>query len=221
MSQLYAGQFTEFHMSSAPSEAELIARAVAGDSAALQELLLIHYDRLFERLAASMPRDLQGVLAVEDVLQETFADAVKGVASFHPRGDGAFFGWLTTIAEHRLIDLARAARALRRGGGRAAIDLSPGGTSTVGDLLGLLCADDHTPSRSVAGHEAISAIQAAMRGLQPDYREVLQYRYFDGLTVAQTAERMNRTEPSIHMLCHRAVAQLRESLGNASRFLSR
>ncbi|MCC6361790.1 MAG: sigma-70 family RNA polymerase sigma factor [Phycisphaerales bacterium] len=208
-------------MENAPNESELVSRAVGGDPGAVQELLLLHYDSLSHRLAGSMPADLQGTLTVEDVLQEAFADAVQAISSFESRGEGAFFGWLATIAEHRLIDLVRAARAMKRGGGRVAIEAGPGEGSTIGDLVAMLAADDHTPSRSMAGHEAVSAIQAALRGLRSDYREVLQFRYFDGLSVAQTAERMNRTEPAVHMLCHRAVAQLRESLGDPSRFLSR
>lgn len=206
---------------SGSGELELIRCAIGGDSASMQELLLLHYDTLAQRLAGQLPNDLQGTLTVEDVLQEAFASAIQSVRSFEARGEGAFLGWLTTIAEHRLIDLVRSARAIRRGGGRIAIDAQNHETSTVGDLLGLLAADDHTPSRSIAGHEAVSAIQQALAGLQPDYREVLQHRYFEGLTVAQTAERMNRTEPAIHMLCHRAVAQLRQFMGDMSRFLSR
>lgn len=205
----------------ASGEAALISRAVGGDSPAMQELLLLHYDALAQRLAGQMPQDLQGTLTVEDVLQEAFTSALQSITAFQARGDGAFQAWLAAIAEHRLIDMVRSARAIRRGGGRVAIDAHNHETSTVGDLLGLLAADDHTPSRSVAGHEAVSAIQSALGGLQTDYREVLQHRYFNGLTVAQTAARMNRTEPAIHMLCHRAVAQLRQNMGDVSRFRSR
>ncbi len=206
---------------SGTTEAALIRSAVGGDSTAMQELLLLHYDTLAQRLAGQLPNDLQGTLTIEDVLQEAFASAIQSVRAFESRGEGAFLAWLTTLAEHRLIDMVRSARAIRRGGGRVAIDAHNNETSTVGDLLGLLASNDHTPSRSIAGHEAVSAIRSALAGLQPDYREVLQHRYFDGLSVAQTAERMNRTEPAIHMLCHRAVAQLRQFMGDMSRFLSR
>lgn len=211
----------EVSMSSTPDEAEVLRRAIDGDTAAVQELLLLHYDRVAQRLNGKIPADLQGTLTVEDVLQEAFADVVQRISSFTSRGEGSFLGWIYTIAEHRLIDLARAARAAKRGGGRAQIDGAVGEGSTVGDLLTLLAAHEHTPSRSIAGHEAVGAVQAALSGLKDEYREVLHLRYFEGLSVAQTAERMSRTEPAIHMLCHRAVAQLRDHLGNASRFLSR
>ena len=204
-----------------PPESELIARAVAGDSAAVQELLLLHYDRLAARLTTALPTDLQAALSVEDVLQEAFADAVGRISTFEARGEGAFFGWLSTIADHRLLDLIRAARAAKRGGGWTPISPAGSETSTVGDLLALLAADDHTPSRSIAGHEAAGAVQSAINGLKDEYREVLRLRYFDGLTVTETAARMGRTEPAIHMLCHRAVGQLREALGSASQFFSK
>lgn len=208
-------------MASAPQESELLPRAVRGDSAATQELLLMHYDQLAQRLNGSIPAELQGTLTVEDVLQEAFYDVVERISSFQSQGEGAFYGWLATIAEHRLIDLVRAARAAKRGGGRSPLTGAGVDHSTVGDLLALLATDEHTPSRSVAGHEAAAAVQGALQGLKDDYREVLRLRYFDGLTVAQTAERMARTEPAVHMLCHRAVAELRVALGSASQFFSR
>lgn len=204
-----------------PSEESLLTtRAIAGDRAAFQELLLLHYDRLAARLAPSLRGDLQGTLGVEDVLQEAFAEAARRIGSFEPRGEGAFFGWLATIAEHRLIDLIRAARAAKRGGGQAAAGAAAD-ASTVADLLTLLAAHDHTPSRSVAGHEAIGALQAALAALKDDYRTVLHLRYFEGLSVEAAAARMSRTEPAIHMLCHRAIEQLRENLGSGSQFFSR
>jgi RNA polymerase sigma-70 factor (ECF subfamily) len=64
-------------------------------------------------------------------------------------------------------------------------------------------------------------VQIAIDGLKDEYRDVLRLRYFDGLSVAATAERMGRTEPAVHMLCHRAVAQLRDVLGSASRYFTR
>lgn len=208
-------------MSRAQDDAELVSRAVAGDAAAIQELLLLHYDPLAARLAHAIPADLQGTIAVEDVLQEAFADAVRHIATFEARGEGALAGWLAAIADNRLIDLIRAARALKRGGGQARVDGGATDRSSVDDLLAQLAVNERTPSRSVAGHEAATAIRRALAGLSDDYRKAIQLRYFDGLSVAETASRMNRTEPAVHMLCHRAIAQLRELLGSASDFFSR
>ena len=52
----------------------------------------------------------------EDVVQETFLRAWRDVENATLSGDGAFFGWLTTLARHAIVDVARAARAQKRDG---------------------------------------------------------------------------------------------------------
>ena len=200
-------------------EQELLSRAIGGERDALEQLLLAHYDRLAGRIGRKISAALQRVLSAEDVLQETFLQAAIRISTFEPRGDDAFYRWLATIAEHRLIDMARAQRAAKRGGEHVA--LPPGEESSLTDLLTLVAAHEHTPSRSIAGHEAIAAITGALPQINADYREALQLRYIEGLSVAQTAERMQRTERAVHMLCHRGLAQLRDVLGPDSKFLSR
>lgn len=209
-------------MSEPSSETDLITRAIAGDSGALEELLLLHYDRLAGRIAGKIPASMQGVINAEDVLQEAFLDVINRISSFEPRESDSFYRWLATIAEHRLIDIVRAHRAAKRGGGRNPLEASPGGDSqSVVDLLSLLAVNDRTPSKSVAGHEAADAIRGALEQIKPDYRDALRMRYIEGLTVAATAARLERTEAAIHMLCHRGLRALADVLGPDSKFLSR
>lgn len=204
------------------SDTDLVARAVAGEQAALEELLLNHYDRLASRIAHKIPSDLQSVLTAEDVLQETFLEVARRIGEFQPRDADAFGGWLSTIAEHRLIDLARAQRAAKRGGGRAAVNAGPDDWSrSLVDMLTLVAVHERTPSRSVAAREVVSAIRAALPRINADYCEALRLRYIEGLPVDQTAERMGRTSRAVHMLCHRGLQQLRDVLGDDARFLSK
>ncbi len=210
----------------APDERELATKAAAGDTAALENLLVLHYDRLLAHVARKLPDQFRGLMAPEDVLQEAFVVAFREIAHFVPRGPDAVFSWLAAIAEHRLFDLVKAQRALKRGGGRGAITpaASPMGQmpeSSLAGLLDALCVDEHTPSRSAAGHEAARAIQIGLAGLNQDYREALRLRYLLGLPVADIAARMGRTEAAIHMLCHRGLEQLRLALGRSSQFFSR
>ncbi len=208
-------------MSESTPNLERLQRATSGDQAALEELLLEHYDRLIFRLSGKIPTQLQGTLTAEDVLQETFLDVINRIATFEPRSEEAFFHWVATIAEHRLIDMIRAQKAAKRGGDRAQVDNAAGEAESVADLLGLLAVNERTPSRSAAGHEAVDAIRGALEQIKPDYREALRLRYVEGLSVADTAARMDRTEPAIHMLCHRGLLSLRDTLGSDSQFFSR
>jgi len=159
---------------------------------------------------------------VEDVLQEAFAEAFRKIATFEHRGGHTFYSWLCLIVDHRLADMVKARRAAKRGGSRTPASAPAGPEmSTVTDLLGLLAVDEHTPSRSVARHEAVAAVRVALEQLGDDARRALELRYLKALPVAEIARQMNRTEGSIHMLCHRGLKQLHAILGQSSQFLTR
>lgn len=201
-------------------EADLVRQAAAGGRAALEELLLAHYDRLAQRLIPKMPVDLRRSVCVEDVLQETFVEAAQRVAQFRPDGPDAFYAWLATIADHRLVDMVRALRAAKRGGGRAAVAANDWEASLT-DLLGLLAMHERTPSRSLARREAVHTIQATLGMLHEDYGLALRLRYVEGLPMAEVGRRMGRTEAAVQMLCHRGLKQMRDLLGPDSEYLSR
>ncbi len=204
------------------SEQELIARAVSGDELALERLLMRLYDRLAAEVARKLPNEFRGLIAADDVLQETFIVAFREIRNFVPAGADALHHWLAAIAQNRVLDLVKAQRTAKRGGGRAVV----GGQAklpdgSLVDLLEQLRVDSRTPSRSTAGREAVGAVQVGLAALKDDYREALRLRYIEGLSVAATAARMDRTERSIHMLCHRGLERLREILGRSSQFFSR
>ena len=200
-------------------EAELLARVVAGDRLALQRLLIGHQTRLMARIEQRLPPDLRSVISAEDILQETYIEVFRNIQDFQGTDENAFFAWLATIARNRLVDNVRAQCAVKRGGGRRRIETT--GSSSVAPLVEMLLTDSHTPSRSVAAHEFESAIGVALAGLKPEYREALQLRFLGGLSAAEVAARMDRSVWSIHKLCSRGLQQLRESMGEASKFFSR
>ena len=204
------------------SEEELVQQAVAGDEAALRRLLLAHHDRLAASIARQLPEDLQRILSVDDVLQEAYLVVFRKMREFEPGQAGGFRAWLTTVAEHRLADLIKRQRRAKRGGGRTPAEPRPeNDESTVIDMLQMLATDSRTPSREARMHEAFAAVQTALENLKGDAREALRLRYLEGLSVAELAERMGRSEGAVHMLCTRGLQSLREVLGDLSRFLSR
>ena len=210
-------------MATAPDDAQhsLVTSAVAGDEAALQCLLMDHNDALAARVAARMPKDLNPVLSADDVLQDVYITVFRKIGEFEPRGAGGFRAWLEKIAERRLWDLIDANRAAKRGGGRVAAEIPANSdASSIVGLLELAAVHSHTPSRSAAGHEAAGAVRDALETLKQDQREALRLRYFEGLSVAEAAERMGRSDGAVHMLCHRGLESLRDKLGDLSRFLT-
>lgn len=203
-------------------EVDRVRSAIAGEPLALEGLLLDHYGPIAMRIEKQVPASMRATLGVDDLVQETFAEAFKGIASFVPAGPGAFGAWLGTIADHRVLDALRAHRAAKRGGGWRKIDAGHGGNSgSIAALIDLIAVSERTPSRSVSGHEAAAAVHVALAGLRAEYRDALRLRYLLALPVAEVAGRMGKTESAVHKLCARGLQQLREAMGDAGRYLSR
>ena len=56
----------------------------------------------------------------------------------------------------------------------------------------MLSVGSHTPSRSVAGHEAVRAVQNTIAQLPEDYRQAVQLRLLEGRSLEEVAEAMDR-----------------------------
>lgn len=220
--QLFAAHAAESGGSDHP-ESDLLAQAIKGDTHALDRLFFALSPRLLARIERRLPADLRSLFSPEDVLQESLTDAYATFSTFTPNPAAsspidAVFAWLTTIADHRLIDLVRYHRAQKRAPGQM-LQPRPGMSMSMVALVELLAIDSHTPSRSFSDHELEGAIQAAVARLSPDHQTAIQMRYFEGLSIAQIASRMNRSEHAVHNLTSRAVGQLRECLDSFLRYL--
>ena len=69
-------------MADAERDTDLVERAVGGDQAALERLLLSYYDRLARRMARRLPAGLRATVSEEDILQQTFIGAFDGIERF-------------------------------------------------------------------------------------------------------------------------------------------
>ncbi len=207
-------------MADVKSDHVLTTKAVSGDADALTALLWEHYGRLLASIKRKLPQEFRGVVDAEDILQDTHIEVFQSIGKFEARGEDAFYRWLVTIAEQRLLDKIKELRRKKRGGGRKRVHAKLGvGSSSVGTLLDIVAKTDGTPSRSVARRER--AVSVALAGLKKDYRDALQLRYIEGLPVASIAKRLDRTERAVHMLCNRGLKRLREAMGSASAYFTR
>ena len=206
--------------SSEPSD--LIERAVAGEQPALERLLMRYYERLIHRLTRKLPASLRASASEEDILQQTFIEVFQRIQSFEPHGERAFYRWLATIADHRLLDSVRAQNAAKRSGttvgGWAAGAFD---NDSIASLIDMLSGPERSPSQSVARDEATAAVQVALASIAEDYRSAIRLRYIDGLSPAEIAKTMNKTPHAVHNLCYRGLKQLHAVLGRTSQFFTR
>lgn len=202
------------------TERALIDAALAGDAAAVEQLLLGRYSTLERHIALKIPADARRHVAAEDVLQDVFTQVFRDIGQFEQRGDGSFLAWLKGIADHRLADALKGIRRKKRGGDLHQFTPNEAAASTVRQLVDQVCVGSHFPSHFAAGNEAAQAIQIAVAALPDDQRDAIRARFFDGMTVEQIAQQTGRTENAVRGLIHRAQKRLAEMMGRASHWLS-
>lgn len=198
-----------------------ISGAAAGDRDALGQLLFERHDKLARLVARKIPASLQSRLDVEDVLQ-AYADAFRDIGKFQPRSDRAFYRWLETIVEHRLLDMVRGLKAKKRGGDRKQIEKkSAAETSTVADLFDVLAVKMPTPSMFAARDEGVQALQVQLAGLPDDYREAVRLHHLEGHDLEEVARMMDRPPDAVRGILYRARKKLRDGMGRSSLWLSK
>ncbi len=157
----------------------LIQRVQRGDNAAF-DLLVKKYQH---RVAALLRRHIADPSELEDVAQEAFLRAYRGLARF--RGESAFYTWLYRIT----VNTARNHRIAmdRRGAVRGGMD--PVEAERFDD--GALLRDTDTPERHAATGEVRQAIDQSLESMPGCLREALTLREMKGLSYEEIATVMD------------------------------
>jgi RNA polymerase sigma-70 factor (ECF subfamily) len=196
---------------------ELIRAAAAGDRTALERILVRCGLRLGRYISKNVPRELIGPMSVDDVLQQTYVQAIRNIAQLANPTEAALWVWLKTIADNQVRDIVKAQQRRKRGGGRQEVKKAEDAqTSSLLDLVELLSDHKDTPATAAAREESIRAVQVAIAGLPHPQRQAIELRYLQGRSVADTAMKMDRTPGAINALLNRAKQKLRQSLGRSS-----
>ena len=199
-----------------------IRRAIAGDTDSLGQLLFDYHDRLTQRIAGKLSPEMRAAIDPDDVVQQTFIEAFRDIGRFQADSDRAFYAWLEKIAQNRLLDMVRARKSKKRGGDRRQVDnRAAGQTSSIADLFDVLSAKLPTPSRNVARHEGVQALQVHLASLPEEYREVIRLRHLEGLSLEEVAVATGQTIPAVRGLLYRGKKKLRAAMGRSSLWLSK
>jgi RNA polymerase sigma-70 factor, ECF subfamily len=180
---------------SAPAPAssldDAVARAIAGDGAAFEEIYRTLSGPVFSYLSNQVRRREDA----EDLTGQVFLEAMRGVRTF--KGDAsAFKGWLFRIAHNRAVDLAR--RLARR----------PEATLEEADALPDVV---ETEERALA-YVASSRVWQAVRSLPEQQRRVITLRLGAGLSAREIAAALGKRVGTVKALQHRALVTLSKVL---------
>ena len=188
-----------------------VRAAQDGDREALEELFRRYLPRVTRIVAARMGRGWRELGLDDDIVQETFLDAFAALSSGKIQDEAAFCAWLARCAENNIRDQVRHGRSDKRGGG-AVHRFADLGESCLGESM--LGGDDPTPSQHATANETEAALEQALLGLDPRYREVICLRAYCGMSYREIAETMGiPSENTANALFFRARAELRERLG--------
>jgi RNA polymerase sigma-70 factor (ECF subfamily) len=168
--------------------ARAVARAKQGDRAAIRFLYLRYAGNVYGYARSILRNDHDA----EDVVQQVFTRMLTAIKSYEQRSV-PFSAWLLRITHNMAIDYLR-----RR---------SP------------MCDD---PERVVAaerpefeaGHLR-GALRDALAELPELQREIVVLRHLGGLSPSEIAQRLGRSEDSVHGLHHRARRALKAALTEA------
>jgi len=190
------------------------------DAAQLHNAMLMRIGMLRRRVDELLPARLRPVISPDDILQDVWISAHRTfprAKRLHPR---AFEDWLLKIARSRVTDAVRAARTLKRGGGRIVPQNDAARVSSLCDLFDRACLQQRTPSSEFHREELAQVVASRLELLTPARREVVELRYLKGLANHQIAERLGKTPAAINSLLHKGVGELGTLLGPASKYLS-
>lgn len=185
------------------SDAELARAAAAGSEEAFREIVS-RFERPVFGLVLRMVRDRP---TAEDLVQETFVKAYRGLGGYDPRRK--LSSWLFKIAHNAAIDHLR-----RRQLDTVPLEAPPGGDDD-GPGLDRVLADTSSrgPEVDAARGELAAALEAAVGGLRPEYREVVVLRFAEGLAYEEIAEVAGLPLGTVKTYIHRARKELVAALG--------
>jgi RNA polymerase sigma-70 factor (ECF subfamily) len=176
---------------------EGLARVAAGDREAFRLL----YERTAPKLLASARRILGSGSAAEDAVQEAYIRIWRHAGDFDAR-IASPIAWMTTIARHAAIDLARSGPE----------KVSAASATFDAELAERLAAP-------FAGGDplATSRLSTCLGGLEADRRGMLILAYCYGWSREELAGRFGKPVATVKTILRRSLALLKECLGGNGR----
>jgi len=181
-------------------ERELVAKAQAGDKAAVGELLRRYGPTLFRSVL--LPR-LGSEAAAKDALSETYAKVVERIGQFTWQNVG-FYPWLRTVALRVALDQLRGRKRLVLW---EAEDL----VREVDATSQQTPVDQHLFERRDR-EAARTKVAAALAAINPRYAEAIRLRILEERPREEVAAAMKVSPATFDVLLHRAVAALKKRI---------
>jgi RNA polymerase sigma-70 factor (ECF subfamily) len=172
---------------------DLVERAQSGDREALEELYLLHFDRIYGYLHLSVGSRHDA----EDLTTQTFVKMLESIGRFRWRSV-PFSAWLFRIAHNLAMDHFR---SRRRWQPEEDVPEPPAGEESSAEEQALAAIGD-------------AGLLELIERLSPEQRQVLTLKFVFRFSNAEASAILGKSEGAVKSLQHRA-------LGSLQRYVSR
>jgi len=169
----------------------LVDRAQKGDREALEELYLIHFDRIYSYLHVSVGNRHDA----EDLTTQTFLKMLESIGKFRWRS-APFSAWLFRIAHNLAMDHFRASRRWQPEEEVPEPEPDEATSAEAGAL------------QSIGRKSMLELIEE----LSPEQQQVLTLKFLFNFANAEAATILGKSEGAIKSLQHRALASLQRQI---------
>jgi RNA polymerase sigma-70 factor (ECF subfamily) len=170
---------------------QLVERAQQGDRDALEELYLIHFDRIYSYLHVTVGNRHDA----EDLTTQTFLRMLESINTFRFRS-APFSAWLFRIAHNLAMDHFR---AHRRWQPEEEVPEPPGEAEPSAELRAM---------HSIGRQSMLELIE----GLSPEQQQVLTLKFVFSFANTDVATILGKTEGAVKSLQHRALVSLQKQI---------
>jgi RNA polymerase sigma-70 factor (ECF subfamily) len=170
---------------------ELVGRAQKGDRDALEELYLIHFDRIYSYLHVSVGNRHDA----EDLTTQTFLKMLESIGKFRWQS-APFSAWLFRIAHNLAMDHFRASKRWQPEEEVPEPDADESTSAETGAL------------ESIGRKSMLELIE----DLSPEQQQVLTLKFVFNFSNGEAATILGKTEGAIKSLQHRALVSLQKQL---------
>lgn len=177
-------------------------RILGGDEAAFRDLFDRFFPRLYRFALVRLERDPE---AARDVVQQTFCNAIARLDDY--RGEAALYTWFCQICRNAVADHYR-----RRQRGAAQVVLIEDQPDARAFLEALAAPAWDEPETGVWRQQVQRLVEATLDALPGRYGDVLEWKYIDGQSVAEIAERLHVGPKAAESLLTRARDSFRQAM---------
>jgi RNA polymerase sigma-70 factor, ECF subfamily len=170
---------------------KLVERAQKGDRAAIEELYLIHFDRIYSYLHMTVGNRHDA----EDLTTQTFLKMLESIGRFRWQA-APFSAWLFRIAHNLSMDHFR---SRRRWQPEEDVPEPHGSEEPSAELEAM---------QSIGRQSMLELIDT----LSPEQQQVLTLKFVFNFPNADVAKILDKTEGAIKSLQHRALASLQKQI---------